>query len=71
MTGEPGIESDPEAGGDSLVWSNIYLSFPMTRRERAALDAHLNSQQSSLSMRLRAALAEIFREAGVELPQRE
>ncbi|SEB63186.1 hypothetical protein [Rhodococcus koreensis] len=69
MTGDPHIDPDPETDGESLVWSNVYLSFPLTRRERAVLDAYLRSQESSLSMRLRVALVETFREAGVDLPQ--
>ncbi|MFV9428984.1 hypothetical protein ACNJ7K_10615 [Rhodococcus aetherivorans] len=71
MTVDPDTEHGPGTADKSLVWSNVYLSFPLTQRERTALDSYLRSQQSSLSMRLRAALVETFREAGVELPQIE
>lgn len=56
---------------DALVWANVYLTFSLTRQDRATLDAHLRSKDSSVSMRLRAALVETLSEAGVELPRSE
>lgn len=56
---------------DSRVWTNVYLNFPLTRRDRATLDAHLRSKETSISMRLREALLETLAEAGVSLPTTE
>jgi hypothetical protein len=72
MTGEPHLHpaiDDLEGEvGDARVWTNVYVAFSLTRRDRAILDAHLRSKDSSLSMRLRAALVETLGEAGVGLP---
>ena len=62
---------DRPADDEALVWSNIYLSFPMSRAERRVLDEHLRGRGTSLSIRLRSALAETLREAGVSLPRIE
>lgn len=54
-----------------MTWTNIYLSFALSRSDRATLDDYLRSVDSSLSIKLRETLAATLAEAGVELPKGE
>jgi hypothetical protein len=59
-------DEDP---GARRRWTSVYLQFSLAAEERHRLDEYLRRHDFTLGMRLRQALDEVLREAGVEPPK--